>query len=279
MLSLAVILGEPLPAQEAAEASLGLLRLEANAKRTDAASVVSDKFTIDALSTTGVAGAGKAKKNNVEYLVLDAGKDWLRPLRGNGKDVTFVSFQVYASQTTIIEIAGARLGVTASPVGDGLQLMFDDSSTGVTQWKPLNYHLAPAVYDGKHLVALPTLTVRLDPGASAWDLYSGSRLLAADLPLIEGKKNDRQIKVQAGGEGAWIIGLVLADENPIFEDANANGIDDAFERQVRGSLLPATARKAERQALVKQWRDAQRTRPPPVFAVQRPMPDPVPGPR
>jgi len=52
----------------------------------------------------------------VDYLALDAGKDWSRPLRGNAKDVTFVSFQVYASQTTIIDIAGARLEFTASPV-------------------------------------------------------------------------------------------------------------------------------------------------------------------
>jgi hypothetical protein len=85
---------------------LGLLRLKSNAKPTDAAPLATDKFSVDKLSATAVAGASKATKIDVEYFALDSGKEWSRPLRGNPKDVTFVSFQVYASQTTIIDIAG-----------------------------------------------------------------------------------------------------------------------------------------------------------------------------
>jgi hypothetical protein len=51
----------------------------------------------------------------------------------------------------------------------------------------------------------------------------------------------------AGTEGAWITGVVLADENPIYEDVNANAIDDRFEIVQRGALLPANASKPERQ--------------------------------
>ena len=35
-------------------------------------------------------------------------------------------------------------------------------------------------------------------------------------------------------EGAWVTGLVLADEHPRSEEAQANRIDDAFGRSVRG---------------------------------------------
>jgi hypothetical protein len=147
--------------------ALGLLRLKSTAKANDAAPLAADKFAVDDLSATGATGAAKGKKNNVDYLALDAGKEWSRPLRGNGKDVTFVSFQVYASQTTIIDIAGARLGFTASPVSGSLQVMFDDSSSpsGAPQWKSVNYHVATGKYDGKNFAALPTMTVRLDPAA------------------------------------------------------------------------------------------------------------------
>ena len=259
--------------------ALGLLRLKSATRPTDAAPLAAGKFSVDDLSATGVAGVSKAKKNNVDYIALDSGKEWARPLRGNPHDVTFVSFQVYASQTTIIDIAGARLGFTASPVSGSLQAMFDDSTTGAPQWKSLNYHVATGKYDGKNFAALPTMTVRLDPSAGTWDVFSGSRLIADNLPLLDAKKNDRTFDLRAGTEGAWVIGLVLADENPIYEDANANGIDDRFEISARGALLPAAASKPERQLLAQQWRDSQRVKLPPAFFVQRPLPDNLTAPK
>jgi len=253
---------------------LGLLRLKDSAQPGDAAPLASGKFASDDLSVTGVAGASKATKNNADYIALDAGKQWSRPLRGSAKDPVFVSFVVLGSQTTIVEVGGARLGITASPVSGSLQLMFDDSTTGTLQWKSLNVHLPLDKYDGKNLAALPMLTVALDPASGLWHLYSGSRLLADHLPLIASKGNDRQFTVTAGTEGAWIAGLVLSDENPLYEDANYNGIDDAFEKQQRGgTLLPATATIAERQQLAQQWKAAQRTKAPPALFLNRPLPD------
>lgn len=252
---------------------LGLLRLKSEARTGDAAPVAAAKYSVDDLATTGVTGAAKSKKNNVDYLALDAGKELARPLRGNAKDVTFVSFQVYASQTTIIDIAGVRLGLTASPSKNTLQLMFDDSANGTLQWKALNVHIPLETYGGKRLAALPTLTIAIDPATNSWHIYSGSALLADHLPLIAAKTNSRQFSITAGADGAWLCGLVFADENPLYEDANANGIDDVFERQKLGVLLPANATLPARQQLAKDWKAAQRTKPPPVLFVNRPMPD------
>ena len=230
---------QPVSTPARVAAPLGLLRLQETTKPSDAAKLVQTKFAVDALPVAGLSGVSKAQKDNLDTLVIEAGKEWARPLRGAGREVTFASFQVYGSQTTIIEIGGARLGLTAGPIPGSLQLMFDNSAAGTLAWKSLNVHVSTGKYGGKHFAALPTLTVALDPAAGFWHLYSGSRLLADHLPLISDKRDNRQFTVKAGTEGAWVCGLVLADENPLYEDANFNGIDDAFERQKLGALLPA----------------------------------------
>jgi hypothetical protein len=120
---------------------------------------------------------------------------------------------------------------------------------------------------------LPTLTVRIDSEAGVWDVFSDSRLLADNLPLPAARKNQREFLLRAGSDGAWLSGLVLSDENPLYEDDNANGIDDRFERQARGATLAANASMAERTQLAAQWKEHQRVKTPPALFVRRPMPD------
>jgi hypothetical protein len=249
------------------------LRLGEVTRPGQPAALAPGRFAVDDLAPDVASGATKIKKDGVDMLVLDAGSEWSRTLRGAARDVLFVSFFLSSSPGTIVDLAGARLGLTASPVGGNLQLMFDDSATGSLQWRPLNLHVGAGTYGGKTLAALPTLTVRLDPATRTWDLYSGSRLLADNLPLIAAKMDDRRFVVRAGSEGAWLTGLVMADENPLYEDANANGIDDAFEKQSRGAVLAASADVAERKVVAQQWKDAQRRKAPAALHVSRPMPD------
>lgn len=254
-------------------APLGLLRLNDTTKPGAAARLDPTKFSVDNLPTDGAAGASKARNSGTDYTAVSAGSEYSRPLRGTARDATFTSFQVYGSQTTIFEIAGARLGLTAGPISESLQLMYDDSTTGALQWKSLNLHVPTAKYAGRTFAALPVLTVLLDPITNTWTLFSGGRLLADHLPLIAAKRDNRQFTVKAGTEGAWIVGLVLADENPLYEDANANGIDDVFERKRHGVILPVTATLAERQLLAKEWKDAQRAKAPPALYMTGPTPD------
>jgi hypothetical protein len=268
-----------LPAQPASPpaaktpAPLGLLRLQESSKPGQAAALAAAKFAVDDLSVGAAPGASKARKGEVDVLSLDAHREWSRPLRGAGREVAFVSFQLYASAGTIVDVAGARLGITISPVTGSVQLMIDESSAGALQWKPLNTHIGTGRFDGRTFSALPTLTLRLDPASDTWDLYLGSRLVADHRPLIAAKKDDRRFVVRAGGEGAWLTGLVFADENPLYEDANANGIDDAFERQKRGALLAATASVSDRQSLAQEWKASQRQKAPPALYVKRPAAD------
>ena len=177
------------------------------------------------------------------------------------------------SNSTIVDLGGARLGLIISPINGSVQLMIDESSTGTLQWKQLNYHVGVGRYDGKTLAALPTFTIRLEPEANTWDLYAGSKLLADNLPLIVAKKSDRQFVVRAGNEGAWLTGLVFADENPLYTDANANGIDDVFELHAHGALLAVDAPVVVRSFLAQQWKESQRRHAPPALFVVRAHPD------
>ncbi len=254
-------------------APIGLLRLRDNAKPGAPTQLAAGRFAVDALAPGAVPGAAKAKRNDVDVLVLPAGQEWSQPLRGSPKDVTFASFGVYASRTTVIEMGGARLGLTDSSSKGYLQLMYDDSAGGALQWRGLGVIMRAEPHDGRMLAPLPVLTIRIDPEQNGWDVYSDARLLAHNLPLIAAKKSDRKITVKAGVDGVWICGLVLADENPLYEDSNENGIDDRFELRQRGGLLATNASLPERTFFAERWKIDQREKGAPILHFKRPLPD------
>jgi len=229
---------------------------------------------VDDLSPQGAPGTRALRKQNIDSLVLDPKREWSRSLRGSPRDVTFVSFLAYASEGTVFEIGGATLQVKP-----GLKAGYAQIVLGV----PAGYEgRAPSFaglvkierHDTASLAALPVLTLRLDPTGGTWDLYLFQRLVAADVPLAD-PKGSRRFSIAAGKEGAWLCGLILADENPLFVDANANGIDDAFEQQKRGSLLGAASTVAERGALIAQWQGAQTAANLKAWKIRRLVPDVV----
>jgi len=214
-------------------------------------------------------GAHRSRKNNVEFLALDPSHEWSRPLRGSVRNAAFVSFQAYASQSTIIDIGGAKFGVTASDVVGYAQLMM---KSGSDDWRSLSVHLPFERYEGKMLAALPVITVRLDPSAGVFDIYSDARLLADNLPLSS-NPGARRFVLTPGPSGAWITGLVQSDENPLYEDSNDNGIDDQFEQRKKGRLLVSNASISDRKQLAQEWRIDQMTSVPPALFFNRPLPD------
>jgi hypothetical protein len=251
--------------------ALGLLRIDGRAA-SPASSLATNMFTLDALAPLN-NGATRARQNDTDYLALIAGGEWSRPLRGVPQRVSFVSFQAFASENSIIEAAGARLGVTVSSANGCLQLMYDDSTHGALQWRSLGMVMRAEPHDGRILAPLPVITLRIDPEQNVWDVFSDARLLAAGLPLIATRKSDRNITFRAGSDGMWISGLVFSDENPLYEDSNENGVDDRFELEQRGVLLPVHASAPERAFLAEQWKSRQRETPGPILVFKRPLPD------
>lgn len=186
-------------------------------------------YAVDPLAADAAAGVRAETRGSVAHLAVDGGRTWSRPLRGASHGVQFVSFQVWAAENTVIRIGGVTLGVTAGPSGGTVQLYRDEPTLAGYQWKELGLHAGLRRFDGKTMAALPVLTVRLDANERTWDLYSGSALVAEDLPLSVPTGRSDRFEITAGAAGAWVAGLVMSDENPFYDDDNANGIDDAFE--------------------------------------------------
>lgn len=256
-----------------------LPRLKAHGSPKDPGAMSKAKATFDALSPGGKPGVQRGKKDKTDYLAIDGGKAWSSPLRGAPDETTFVSFFVYASVGTVIDVSGAKLLIRPGSKPDYAQLHVGTPSPKGVLWRTFGGPVKFEKHGGRLLAALPVLTLRLDPAAKEWDVFVANRLVADGLRLSDLPRGaTRQFNVSAGPNGAWVCGLISADENPLYEDANTNGIDDAFERQQRGgALLAANAPSADRAGLASQWQRDQRLRNVRPWPVQRPRPDGAPA--
>jgi len=99
---------QPVTTPPRVAAPLGLLRLQDAGKPGEVAKLVPSKFAVDGLPATGLAGVSKSIHDKLDTLVIEAGKEWSRPLRGAGREVTCASFQVSGSQTMIISFPSSN---------------------------------------------------------------------------------------------------------------------------------------------------------------------------
>ncbi len=247
--------------------SFGLPRLVATNQRGAGEPLPANKVTIDRL-IPDVGAARSGERLGAPFLSVEAGVSLSRPLRGTAKDVLFVSFSAYGSSGTIITIGGATLGIIASDIDGRAQLM---ALKGSEEWESLRLHVPYEKYEGKTLASLPVLTLRLDPKAGVFDVYVGTRMIASDIPLA--KDDSRQFVITPGSEGAWLNGLVQSDENPLHEDVNRNGIDDAYERETKGRVLESDAPALERRELAAKWREDHGKRRSVALFFNSPRPD------
>ncbi len=254
--------------RDRASVSFGLPLLAATNQSVEKDPAAANKVTVDRLfSDVGTARSGE--RLGAPFLAVEAGVSLARPLRGSSKDILFVSFSAYGSSGTIITIGGATLGIIGSDIDGRAQLV---ALKGLEEWESLRLHVPYEKYEGKTLASLPVLTVRLDPTTGVFDVYVGTRMIASDLPLAA--EDSRQFVITPGSEGAWLNGLVQSDENPLHEDVNRNGIDDAYEVETKGRLLASDAPAAERRELVAKWREGQGKRRSVALFFNRPRPDP-----
>lgn len=222
------------------------------------------KYTSDRLQPGGAAGAKSIVRDELRTLSVEGGKTWKRPLRGAARDVTFVSFLAFGSENTLIDVGGARLRIASAGKPGYARLSVERGR--------FTYLVKTEQHDGALLAALPVVTVRLDPAAGVWDLYLFERLVAANLPMVVGD-TERSFALHAGPLGAWLCGLVLSEDNPLYVDENANGIEDEFEVNATGALLSAALPPEERMRVVDRWQDSVRGIEIKGWAVRRPFPE------
>ncbi len=260
-------------------APLGLPRLRAN-NRGSASRLSGEKFHVDSLNTSNDSGSRTGQsvieRDGLKVLKILSGNVWSRDMRSAASSTLFVSFRLYASVGTKFEIGGVTFRVDESPINGAASLVRLEQVRDEIIAAPLGIHVAWNVFDGHKLAGLPVLTVRYDHNAGVWDLFSSTSLVADNL-LIQKESagyTKRQITLTGGASGAWLVGLVQSEENPLFEDTNGSGIEDGFQRiALNGALLSKESTWLERRRLASAWRKSDRDKPRPALLVEPLRPD------
>jgi hypothetical protein len=261
---------------------LGLPRLRSAVVDGDARPVAREAFEIDNLDAPSdparAAGIRIKERDRTKVIEIDTGKDWTRPLRLRGHAVVFVSAKVYASVGTTLRVGGIEIRVADGVVPHTCTLVSVTGDAGGSRTESLGVHAPEAPYGGHVMAEFPVLTFRIDTENNVWDLYAGPRQVADNLPLAEPARGAGALSftVLAGADQAWLTGLVQSVENPIVEDANANGIDDDFEKAALGNrTLDSRASLSERHALAERWREYAAQKRAPAFLTEGPKPDAI----
>lgn len=262
---------------ETAPSPLGLPRLAGpdSSRAGQPPALAAQRYEVDPLVARAGAGDQRSRSEHaLRFLDLDPGAVWSRPLRDNERKPVFVSFLLYASIGTEVRIGAVSLRIVEAPTDGGAQVMYAQDRPGGRAWQPLGMHAPLEAFDGRTFAGLRVITVRLDPVEGTWDLYLGARLSHVALPLLSERpvRGRADVAIRAGAAGARLFGLVQSSEHPIYEDANDNGVDDAFERAREGGRLNRRTLTAdERRQLAEDWK--RESGPPLALLVRRPLPD------
>jgi hypothetical protein len=248
----------------AAWAPLGLPRLiESQNSGMPSTRLSPDKYQVDPLILSEDAAHARdqrlTERSGVRVLQLAPGARWSSTSRVPESTLTaYLSFRLYASTGTRVMFQGTTLAVDNGPIAGSLALFREDTIRDETVKHPLGLHVALDYYDGLELAALPVITLRCDLTHGTWDLFVSTRQVADNLLISSPATATGNVTILAGDQGAWLVGLVLADENPLFEDENRSGIDDSFERQqLDGRLLTAESSWLTRRRVATSWRQHQ----------------------
>jgi len=159
-----------------------------------------------------------------------------------GADIVFVDFfaqpaadaDVNAAAT--FDVEGARFAV-AKNAGGGELRAWNGDGAGAGQWQGTGVSV-PLAADGRARNWI-RLTARLDFGRHTWDLYADGVLAAADLQSPD-RTAGGLTRFEVRGHAALatrVDDLYAATENPLFADADRDGMDDAWE--IANGLNPA----------------------------------------
>ncbi|MBI5382383.1 MAG: Ig-like domain-containing protein [Opitutae bacterium] len=141
------------------------------------------------------------------------------------------------------QVESALFGFALSGANGGLRAFHGDGAGG-GQWTAANF-TAPVGADRQAAQWL-RLTARLDFTRKTWDLYANGNLVAADLGLRDRTRTYlSSFFVQGDTATATLVDYLFAGpQNPLFADANNNGLDDDWET-AHGLSLAANNRDAD----------------------------------
>lgn len=158
----------------------------------------------------------------------------VRAFVNSDPSVTFVDFfaQPAAGSTpakgVFFETEATRVALTGTGPSGNLQVFSGDGVGGGT-WLPTGE--GPALDTSGHVADWLRLTARADYTGKTWDLYFNGRMIAANLGFID---NTQPAFTSLGLSGHATLAtgfddLLVGFENPLFADADHDGMDDAWE--------------------------------------------------
>lgn len=154
------------------------------------------------------------------------------PDSSNG--ITFLDFFVLpaagldADSGVFFETGNAEVSLTKES-GRGVLQAFDGDGHGGGSW--ISTGLGPALTPTDVSADWMRVTLRTDTVAKRWDLYFNGHLIAADLGFVSDDGLGAGI-LTLGGNRTTAVGfddLFVSGENPIANDADHDGMDDAWE--------------------------------------------------
>ena len=152
-----------------------------------------------------------------------------------GQSIVFADFytkpQVETDVTaaTLFDAGSARLGFVLNAGGLGALQAFNGDGHGGGTWVPVNFTFPLGT--GHQSQNWLHLTVRVDFARKTWDLYAGGKMVAFDLGFRDNTSAYLDLLALQGHATAptQFDDFLAGPDNPLFVDANANGIDDAWE--------------------------------------------------
>ena len=123
-----------------------------------------------------------------------------------------------------VSIGGAALEFSTS--GSDVEIWIRHASADTSEWINTGNTFSMDQNDWLRL------TVRLDAAAGIWDLYQDDQPIGADIGL-GAEPFAAIVNIDSRGQAETLIDeVMISDENPLFEDADGDGVSDDFERTV-----------------------------------------------
>lgn len=166
-----------------------------------------------------VNGAGEARRsfatgaNSAPVLFAEC---FVRPTAGTGP-----------SEATFLRLGPSALALVRSGGAGEFQLLRGDGAGGGT-WVSTGSQRS---LDGAGQIAWTRVTVRQDFVARKWDLWLDGQLVAIDVAMPDAAGTEFGTLVVAGRAGASTVldDFYVGFENPLFADADHDGMDDVWE--------------------------------------------------
>lgn len=149
------------------------------------------------------------------------------------RPVRFVQFALRpaihsdSTQNTRLNLSGAEIAFSTYQDSDGAAAFQLQVRTTSGDWE--NTSLWYRLDQNLDFPLVPQWTLRIDDSAGSFDLFLNRALWMANIPLT-GARGENAI-LSSGPKPAFLAALQVTPDNPLFPDADTDGIPDAFEEK------------------------------------------------